>query len=201
MAHQLIYNPASPYARKVLVVAHETGSLETISLKSVQVWEEEAAVRADNPLGKIPVLIHDRLGAVYDSRVICDLLISETGNTALMPSGDPRWQTERHDALGQGVTDAALSLRADVTRGLDKEPDWYSQRMTRTVMAGVDEMERVLPEFKDTLTLGSIALACALSYIDFRHGHLNWREGRNSLTDWHAETIARPSFAALPSLS
>lgn len=200
MAHDLIYNPASPYARKTLVIAYETGLLETLNLKAVQVWEEEDAVRVQNPLGKIPVLIHERVGALYDSRVICDFLISESNKSDLMPGGEQRWVVERQDALGQGTTDAALSLRADVTRGLDKDPDWYSQRMTRTVLAGIDEMGRMLPEYKGTFTLGTVALACALSYVDFRHDHLNWRDGRNALADWHAEILKRPSFTSLPSL-
>jgi hypothetical protein len=47
-----------------------------------------------------------------------------------------------------------------------------------------------------TTTLGSISVAAALAYIDFRHGDLGWRNGRSKLADWFADFSSRPSMNA-----
>ena len=56
---QLIYAAASPFARKVRVLAHETGLLARIELLDTAVLPTtlNERVNALNPLGKIPVLL------------------------------------------------------------------------------------------------------------------------------------------------
>ena len=71
---QLIYAAASPFARKVRVLAAETGLLDRIELLDTAVMPTtlNERVNALNPLGKIPVLLTDDDEALYDSRVICE---------------------------------------------------------------------------------------------------------------------------------
>jgi glutathione S-transferase len=44
--------------------------------------------------------------------------------------------------------------------------------------------------------MGQIAVGCALGYLDFRHGDLDWRKGRPALAAWEEKLRARPSMAA-----
>jgi len=44
------------------------------------------------------------------------------------------------------------------------------------------------------LTIGPIAIAVALSYIDFRFAALGWREGHDQLANWYAEYSQRPAM-------
>lgn len=44
--------------------------------------------------------------------------------------------------------------------------------------------------------LAHITLGCALSYIDFRFGALDWRGTHPALADWHATFSTRPSMRA-----
>ena len=69
-------NPASPYGRKVKVFAHETGLFRRLTIHNLQTSPVGAdlALVADNPLGKIPCLVLDDGGALYDSVVICEFL-------------------------------------------------------------------------------------------------------------------------------
>jgi glutathione S-transferase len=46
------------------------------------------------------------------------------------------------------------------------------------------------------LDMGQIAVACALGYLDFRHGARNWREGRAHLSTWYNAFSRRPSMKA-----
>ena len=107
-------NPASPYGRKVKVVAHETGLFPRLSIHNLQTSAvgPDLALVADNPLGKIPCLVLDNGGALYDSRVICEYLDTLHQGARLFPAGGAeRWEALRLQALGDGIMDAALLAR------------------------------------------------------------------------------------------
>jgi glutathione S-transferase len=44
------------------------------------------------------------------------------------------------------------------------------------------------------VTLGAIATAVALGYLDFRHDALNWRKGRANLVQFNDGFIKRDSM-------
>jgi glutathione S-transferase len=54
---KLHLNPASPYGRKVKVVAHETGLFQRLAIHNLQTSAvaRDLGLMADNPLGKVPV--------------------------------------------------------------------------------------------------------------------------------------------------
>lgn len=195
---KLYHNPASPYTRKVMVLAHETGLVDRIELMPIKVWEETDRIRSDNPLGKIPTLIDDDGQAVYDSTVICAYLDTLHDGAKMIPEGDGRWPVENLHALAQGMTDAALTLRADVMRGLDKKVDFYSDRMRATIESACDEAERRLPEIEGKINLGTVALGVGLAYVDFRFPEIAWRDGHSGLAAWYADFADRPSMKATP---
>ncbi|WP_431606106.1 glutathione S-transferase N-terminal domain-containing protein [Ectopseudomonas mendocina] len=89
---QLFYAAASPFARKVRVLAAETGLLERIELVDTSVLPTtlNERINALNPLGKLPVLLTDGGEALYDSRVICEYLDSLHDGARLLPDGDAR---------------------------------------------------------------------------------------------------------------
>ncbi len=114
----LIYQSHSPYARKVLVFAHEAGlagQLRVIHHETSPTKRNEA-VFALNPLGKVPVLVLPDGFALIESGVICDYL-DGLGSRRLIPeSGHPRWSALRLQALAQGLCDAGIALRWETER-------------------------------------------------------------------------------------
>ena len=46
------------------------------------------------------------------------------------------------------------------------------------------------------LTIGQIAVGCALGWFDFRYGHVHWRQARPKLAAFIEGVHARPSFKA-----
>ncbi|MFD1753135.1 glutathione S-transferase N-terminal domain-containing protein [Salipiger marinus] len=77
MTMTLHWSPRSPYVRKVMITLHETGLLPEVALQRSVValhLPPNAAVLADNPLGKIPALVTGDGPALFDSRVICEYL-------------------------------------------------------------------------------------------------------------------------------
>ncbi len=197
---KLFYSPASPFARKVLVVAHEAGcsdDVERLSATVSPVSPNEDINRA-NSLGKIPTLVMDDGTGLYDSRVICEYLCAHAGDTSLFPDNGPeRWDALRLQALGDGMCDTAVALRYELSlRPEDKRwSDWIEKQRERLARA-FDEVDSSAGRIGDSVTVGAIAVACALAYVDFRMPELAWRDGRASAADWYERFSARPSMQA-----
>jgi glutathione S-transferase len=182
---QLLYSPASPFARKVRIVAHEAGLADRIEVSVVNPWTDEG-VRAVNPLSKVPCMILDDGKPLHDSRVICEYLDSLAG-AGLFPTGEARWRALTIQSLADGMGDAAVRAvvegrRAEGDRHLDE-----IERQMRAVRAGLDVLEQ--RGLGDAFQIGEIAVAAQLGYFDFRRV-LDWREGRPGLAAWF-ETVAR----------
>src|SRR5437868_57943 len=116
---KLYYQTHSPYARKALVFAHEAGLaglLEVIHHETSPTRRNDT-VFADNPLGKVPVLIRPGLTALFDSDVICAYLDTLAPERRLIPrDGEPRWAALRLQAVAQGLCDAGIALRWEAVR-------------------------------------------------------------------------------------
>src|SRR5687767_14844299 len=108
---KLLYQTHSPYARKVLVFAHEAGIAQRIEVvhheTSPTLRNED--VFAANPLGKVPVLVRPGLPSIFDSDVICAYLDTLHDGTRLIPpESEARWQALRAQAVAQGLADAGI---------------------------------------------------------------------------------------------
>ena len=116
---KLFYQTHSPYARQVLMLAHETGLADRLEIHHHETspTRHNEAVFAVNPLGKVPVLVLDDGAALFDSAVICDYLDSLHGGARLIPpSGPARWSAPRLQALAHGITDAGSAVRQETDR-------------------------------------------------------------------------------------
>jgi glutathione S-transferase len=82
MAMKLHWSPRSPFVRKVMIAAHETGQLEQLSCTRtvVAMTQPNADLLPDNPLSKIPTLVLEDGSPLYDSLVICEYLDSLNQN-------------------------------------------------------------------------------------------------------------------------
>lgn len=198
---QLVFSRLSPYARKVLVLAHELGITDQLELVPVNVTptnHDEVAYQ-HNPLGKVPTLVRDDGRRIIDSRVICDYLIDVYGG-ALKPypgSEDP-WDMRTRASVAEGLTDAAMVIRYEVALRPESLHwrDWVSA-YEKKVFQALDHLENASPRIKaDVLSLADIGTACALGYLDFRFAHLNWRQGRPGLTQAYSDMAKRPSLVA-----
>jgi len=196
---RLIGSPTSPYVRKVLIVAHETGMasrLEVVNGSGTPLAPHAETI-AVNPLGKVPCLLRDEGPALFDSRVICQYL-NAVGGGDLAPEGDARWTSLTLEAIGDGILDAAL-LTVYETRLRPEEIrfDPWVEGQKAKVNRALDHLEtRWTAALSGPLTLGSIAVGAALGYIDFRNIVGDWRATRPSLARWSESFLARPSVLA-----
>ena len=185
---KLYGNPLSPFARKCLVVAHARGiALETINVLPLK----DAGLRQVNPLGKIPALVLDDGTSVIDSRVICEYL-DRLGGGAFFPAGADRWKALTLQALGDGIGDAAVSY--SILGREDPAPVQARERQMAALLAGLDALERT--DFTDPPTIGEVAVACTLGYVEFRQPDLDWKHSRPRLAAWYAKFCEHPSMKA-----
>lgn len=195
---KLYFNPASPYARKVVVVLAETGQTDAVEIVPVAGHPTDPGTMpiTHNPLGKLPTLERGEGPALYDSRVICRYL-NDTGRGALYPTTPRLWDSLTLEATGDGIMDAAiLMIYEKRSRPEDKQdPAWIEAQWAKVTRA-LDTLEELwMAHLAGPLDIGVISVVCALGYLDFRHPDRNWRATRPALADWYARTIARDSLA------
>ena len=58
-----------------------------------------------------------------------------------------------------------------------------------------DLLEAEAESLEGPLTIGQIAVACALGYLDLRWDADQWRQGRPKLAAWFERFSQRPSIA------
>ncbi|WP_026186586.1 glutathione S-transferase family protein [Ensifer sp. BR816] len=195
----LYYQTHSPFARKVLVFAHEAGiaaRLEVIHHETSPTLRNDR-VYAENPLGKVPVLLRADAAPIFDSDVICAYLDTIHGGRRLVPEdGESRWQALTLQSVAQGLAQTGIALRWETVRR--PEPlryealrDGYAEKIEATY----DWLETT-PDFEAPLHVGHIALATALSWMAFR-GLPSFRD-RLRLARWFDAFERRPSMQATP---
>jgi glutathione S-transferase len=194
-AMQLFYYPTSPYARKCRIVARERGLMAEVEEIACNPHDDPPELQSSNPLGKVPALVLDDGTAIFDSPVIAEYLDGLGSAPALIPAaGAARFKVLVAAALGQGVTDAAYNATMEGRRPESQRSPEAVTRYRAAILRSLDHMSDHLAALPGDLTLGHIACAAALGYLDLRHGDLKWREGRDALAAWFEEFNARPSM-------
>jgi glutathione S-transferase len=188
----------SPFVRKVLVTLHETeqyGAVEQVQVTASPLAADPNLIAA-NPVGKIPALIRDDGPTLYDSRVICRFL-DHRAQAGLYPE-IRQFDTLTLEATADGIMDAAvLIVYEERFRPADKvSMEWIEGQWAKVSRALDAVSTRWMSHLHGRIDMGHIAMACALSYLDFRHDARKWRTGRDALAEWHAGFAARPSMIA-----
>ena len=195
---RMFYSAASPYARKVMIVAHEIGLADRIERLPAAAGPvaRDAAIRAHNPIGQVPTFFADDGTVLYDSRVICEYL-DALGGGAMFGTGAERWRNLTDAALGDGLLGAALLARYETAlRPAELHWDgWIGGQMGKITDA-LDRMETMANALGERFDIGTITFACGLGYLDFRFPDLGWRSGRPALAAWFDAVSRRPSLAA-----
>lgn len=193
---KLCYSPTSPYVRKVLVVAIETGVDEKIERISKNVWAADTDIGRFNPLGKVPALLREDGPVLFDSPVICEYL-DTTGNGGLFPpNGEARWNALRLQALGDGILDASIFRLLEGKRDDKTQSEAWIERQKTVIARGLDALEEDVSSLAGDLTIGGITVGLMLGYLDFRFSADQWRHSRPALADWYDIFADRPSVIA-----
>ena len=195
---QLITAKPSPYVRKVRVAVREKG-LDVEEILDVP-WNKDTVATVHNPLGKVPVLVLDDGGTVFDSSIIVEYL-DTVAEPRLIPA-DPsaRVAVRQLEVLCDGINDAVVLAVLETMRVENlQSQDWITRQMEK-VDAGLKELARQAPDegwlVGDHLTAADITAGCALGYLSLRFPDHPWRERHPELAAFSDKLEARPSFQA-----
>jgi glutathione S-transferase len=196
---KLYHSPASPYVRKVMVLLHELERADSVDLATVTTTAlaSDEALKAANPLARLPSLERPDGVTLYDSRVITAYLNDLFGGN-LYRETSSRWEVLTLEATGDGIMDSAISMVYEKRLRPEGEQSerWIEAQWAKVSRAlGVLDA-RWMSHLTGPVNMGQVSVACALSYLDFRLDDRGWRQGHEALASWHAEFEARPSMQA-----
>lgn len=187
-------SPPSPFGRKVKIAAAALGLSKRIEIVATDTMNPDDPIRALNPLGKIPALVLEDGMVLFDSRVILEYLDHLAGGGKLIPTEPKaRFAALRLQALADGLMDAALLQVYEARlRDADKRSERWLDTQAGKVARALAELEAAPPAVETTV--GAIATACALGYLDLRFAG-NWRDAHPNLVAWlEAFRAAVPAY-------
>lgn len=181
---KLLGTPASPYVRKVRILIEEK------KLPYEYVQDRPSAPGSQvpnfNPLGKIPVLVRDDGGAVYDSPVIAEYVDGLATPRLIPESFAERIEVRRWEALADGMMDCTVSISHDFRNPPEKQQnaDWHAKQQGKIDRA-LATMEKDLGSrgfcHGDAFSYADIAVGTALGYLDSALPKVDWRKGHPGL--------------------
>ena len=181
---KLLYASASPYSAKVRMAAVYAGlSIEAVPTKTD---DQPTELVGANPLGKIPTLLLDDGGVVYDSRAITQHLNRLSKNALFPRNPEKRTEAEVLEALADGICDCALAIVYE--RRMRPEEfvfqPWIDKQWEK-ITRSLDALNANPPKLPKKVTVGQIALRATLGYLSLRFAG-KWEKGRRRLTRWAA---------------
>jgi glutathione S-transferase len=195
---KLIGANTSPYTRKVRIVLSEKKIDHKYETEDV--WKADTTINAVNPLGKVPALMMDDGGAVFDSRVIVEYLDNLSPLHKMIPeNGRQRVEVRCWEALSDGLLDAAILVRLENTQRTEaqRSAPWIARQMKKIELS-LGAMSKGL-DGRDwcsgnKYSLADISVGCALGYLDFRFSALDWRGPHANLAKLFDKLSLRKSF-------
>lgn len=194
---KLLGSLSSGFVRKVRIAMAEKKLDYELVLENI--WSPDTTIQQSNPLGKVPCLVMEDGGAMFDSRVIVEYLdtLSPVGKL-IPPHGRERAEVKCWEALADGVLDAGALIRLERMRPeAQQSPEWLARQMGK-INAGLKAMSTGL---KDTpfcsgshYTLADVAVGCALGWLSFRFPEIDWRAEYPNLEKLFEKLSERPSF-------
>ncbi|MGP3593781.1 glutathione S-transferase [Vagococcus sp. WN89Y] len=194
---KLIGSYTSPFVRKISVILLEKGI--TFEFINEQPYNADTGIAHYNPLGKVPALVTDEGEIWYDSPIIAEYIDLLGVEPAMLPA-DPKaaLKVRQLEALADGIMDAGLVAVRELARPVEQQSETEPLRQREKINRGLDALESYLQDGTlsvDTVNLATIAIACAIGYLNFRHVSPGWCVDRPLLVKLVENLFQRESFA------
>jgi glutathione S-transferase len=194
---KLIGSYTSPFVRKISVLLLEKGI--TFEFINEQPYNAENGVALYNPLGKVPALVTDDGEIWFDSPIIAEY-IELLGIAPAMVPREPKaaLAIKQIEALADGIMDASLTSVREQARPVAQQSETELLRQREKINRSLDRCEALIREGKiapDAVNLATIAIACAIGYLNFRRVAPGWCVERPLLVKLAETLFQRDSFA------
>ncbi len=192
---KLFISLTSPFARKVRIVAREkglTGRIEEVIRIPI---ESAADLVAANPLAQIPALVDDDGTTWSDSSLIAAWLAGQSAGAELLPrhGSEAYWRTRRVETVAAGITEMLARIIYENRRPEnERSPSWLL-RWNENLLRAFAHAEAICPA-PDVFDMGTLSLAVAATFCDFRMPHVDWRPMAPKVAAVQTELEQRQSF-------
>lgn len=194
---KLIGSHTSPFVRKIAIMLLEKGI--PFEFVNESPYSSSSGVGRYNPLGKVPALVTDEGDTWFDSPIIAHYIELLNVAPALLP-GEPlaSLKVRQLEALADGIMDAGLTSVREQARPPEQQSEAELLRQREKIGRALDALEGYLADGTlktATLNLATIAIACAVGYLNFRRVAPGWCVGRPQLVTLVETLFQRDSFA------
>lgn len=187
----------SPFVRRVAIALRVLGFDYEHDTRSV--FADFDAMRALNPLGRIPSLVLDGGEVLIDSAAILDYLDQQVGpERALLPaSGEARRRALQVTALAAGAVEkfGAVAYEQIIRPAQYRWPEWVERCRTQA-QGGLAALERLDWAASGKLDQPRIMTACLVNYVKLTNVAPMPADGYPKLTALWEACEAMPEFAA-----
>lgn len=175
---KILVSTTSPYSAKVRMAATHAGyDFDSVITDTAK---QEPELVAQNPLGKIPVLLSEDDGAVFNSVVIVRYINRATGGKLLPRNAAKLLEAERLEAIADGICDCAIAcIYEQRLRPTEFIYQGWIDKQWKKVSQGLDFLESQSPKLPAKIHVGHVALAACLGYMALRFP--GWEKGRPKL--------------------
>ena len=194
---KLIGSYTSPFVRKISVILLEKGI--TFEFVNEQPYSEDSGVAQYNPLGKVPALVTGEGECWFNSPIIADYIELLDIAPAMLPQDAmAALKVRQLEALADGIMDAALVSVREQARPAQQQSETELLRQREKINRGLDAFEALVADGTlkaDELNLATVAIACAIGYLNFRRVAPGWCVDRPNLVALAENLFQRESFA------
>ena len=194
---KLVGSYTSPFVRKLSILLLEKGI--TFEFINELPYNADNGVAQFNPLGKVPVLVTEEGEWWFDSPIIAEYIELINVAPAMLPR-DPleSLRVRKIEALADGIMDAGLVSVREQARPAAQQSEDELLRQREKINRSLDVLEGYLVDGTlktDTVNLATIAIACAVGYLNFRRVAPGWCVDRPHLVKLVENLFSRESFA------
>ena len=194
---KLVGSYTSPFVRKLSILLLEKGI--TFEFINELPYNADNGVAQFNPLGKVPVLVTEKGECWFDSPIIAEYIELMNVAPAMLPR-DPleSLRVRKIEALADGIMDAGLVSVREQARPAAQQSEDELLRQREKINRSLDVLEGYLVDGTlktDTVNLATIAIACAVGYLNFRRVAPGWCVDRPHLVTLVENLFSRESFA------
>jgi len=192
----------SPFVRRVAVSMNIYGL--PFERQVISVYADADAVRAVNPLGKVPALILDDGETLFDSQMILDYLDELAGPDRALtaPNGPERRDVLRCCAVSLGLSEKVVGLNFETKqRDPDTIDDGVIARLETQVKSALNWLDARQPNpwlCGSNMTQADITATAAFTHLFNRRGELFPESDYPTLAALRKRAEAFPPFQASP---
>ena len=194
---KLIGSYTSPFVRKISILLLEKGI--TFEFVNELPYNAENGVAQYNPLGKVPALVTDDGEYWFDSPIIAEYIeLLDIAPAMLLREPLASLKVRQLEALADGIMDAGLVSVREQARPAAQQSETELLRQREKINRSLDALEAYLVDGTikpDTVDLATIAIACAVGYLNFRRVSPGWCVSRPHLVKLVETLFQRESFA------